>query len=46
MYHDEEEKELEEQGFRISDDGDEELPEDAPLDMDFGLDEEDPDKDS
>lgn len=49
MYQDEEEKELEASGFRISDGGDDDI--DAPLEMpddmplDFGLDDEDPDKD-
>lgn len=49
--YDEEEKDLEAQGFRISDGGDSDLDDDLDMgsdmpDLDFGLDEEDPDKDS
>jgi len=40
----EDEEEIEERGFRINDDGENE-PLGVPEEIDFGLDEEDPDKD-
>ena len=42
-----EDEDIKESGFRMGgDDDDEALDLDAPADIDFGLDEEDPDKDS